>query len=94
MKEHAKREEQAGPESDIYLAHPRERAPRPTEYEPLDLSFSPIPQKKPEKNADEHLDISSDESLLSQAVENLNIHQDQVNFVTQSPNLVRADGYA
>ncbi len=49
--------------SNISAIRPREKAPQPTDYEPLDLSFSPIPQKKPEKNVDDHLDISSDESV-------------------------------
>lgn len=49
-------------DDEIYHAHPRKKIPQPTEYEPLNLNMSPIPQAKPEKKLDESLDISSDES--------------------------------
>ncbi len=65
-------EEQRKPpgfKNEVYLTHPREKPPQPSEYEPLNLSFSPIPQKKPEKEMDDHLDISSDESEVLEGEE-------------------------
>ena len=51
------------------MTRPRKAAPQPTEYEPLDLSISPIPQERPEKRMDETLDISSEESSEKPSVD-------------------------
>ncbi|XP_065066075.1 WD repeat-containing protein 90-like [Rhopilema esculentum] len=51
------------------MIRPRKAAPRPTEYDPLDLSISPIPQERPEKKMDESLDISSEESSEKSSVD-------------------------
>ena len=51
------------------VTHPRGTVPKPTEYEPLNLSMSPIPPEIPKKSTDESLDISSEASSESSLVD-------------------------
>ena len=51
------------------VTNPRGTVPQPFEYEPINLSMSPIPQEMPKKNIEGSLDISSESS----AEENLGL---------------------
>ena len=44
------------------ITNPRGTVPQPFEYEPMNLSMSPIPQEMPKKKIEGSLDISSESS--------------------------------